>query len=58
MLQDALKHVCMFENPLPVIENQTYIHTQQLNILYILLAGVSVGSQKPSQAEGFCNIHA
>ena len=29
LLQIALKHVCMFENPLPVMENETYIHAQQ-----------------------------
>ena len=25
-IQKALKHVCMFENLLPVMENETYIH--------------------------------
>ena len=26
--QEALERVCMFENPLPVMENETYIHDQ------------------------------
>ena len=33
IIQKALEHVCMFENPLPVMENETYTlkHTRAIN---------------------------
>ena len=30
MLRESLKHVCMFENPLPVMENETYTLEREL----------------------------